>query len=73
MLKQTATRLAATFTAAAVPNVLIGQTLDVSAWRAAIMAGGVAVLGVVQALAVSYRDGKLTAAEVEEAFQTGDN
>lgn len=73
MLKHLAARMAATFTAAAVPNVLIGQALNVSAWRAAIMSGGVAVLAVGQALAVAYKDGKLTAAEVEEAFQTGDN
>lgn len=63
-----AKRLTATFVAAAVPNVLIGSLVDVEVWKAAVMAGAVAVLGVAQSLAVAYKDGKLTAAEVDEAF-----
>lgn len=68
MLKTVSTRLLATFVAAAVPNVLIGSLVDVDVWKAAVMSGAVAVLGVAQALAVAYKDGKLTAAEIDSAF-----
>jgi hypothetical protein len=64
-----AKRLAATFVSAAVPSILAGSLLvDVAVWKAAVMAGAVATLNVVQSLAVAYKDGKLTAAEVESAF-----
>lgn len=64
-----AKRLAATFVAAAVPNILAGSLLvDVAVWKAAVMSGAVATLGIVQSLAVAYKDGKLTAAEIEQAF-----
>lgn len=70
MYKQIATRLAATFVAAGIPNVLAGIVVDVEVWKAAVMSGAVAVLGVVQVLAAAYRaDGKLTADEIEEAFK----
>jgi len=68
MLKTVATRLLATFVAAAVPNILIGSLVDVDVWKAAVMSGAVAALGVAQALAVAYKDGKLTAAEIDSAF-----
>jgi hypothetical protein len=62
-------RLAATFVAAAVPNILAGSLLvDVAVWKAAVMSGAVATLAIVQSLAVAYKDGKLTAAEIEQAF-----
>ena len=70
MASTVAKRLFATFVAASVPNILIGSLVDVAVWKAAVMAGAVAVLGVVQALAVSYKDGKLTASEVDEAFNS---
>lgn len=70
MYKQIATRLFATFIAAGIPNVLAGMVVEVEVWKAAVMSGAVAVLGVVQVLAAAYRaDGKLTAAEIEEAFK----
>lgn len=63
-----AARLAATFVAACIPNGAVGIALDVELWKAAAMSGAVAVLGVVQALAQSYRDGDLTIEEIEQAF-----
>jgi hypothetical protein len=35
------------------------------------MAGAVAVIGVVEALARAYKDGTLTNAEIDEAFAEG--
>jgi hypothetical protein len=61
-------RLVATFVAAAIPNVVVGTLVDVDLWKSASMAGAVAVLNIVQALAVGYKDGKLTSEEVEQAF-----
>lgn len=70
MCKQICTRLAATFVAAGIPNVLAGIVVDVEVWKAAVMSGAVAVLGVVQVLAAAYKaDGKLTVDEIEEAFK----
>ena len=69
MLKTVVTRLAATFVAASIPNVVVGTVLDVELWKAALMSGAVAVLGVVQSLAESYSDGKLTVDEIEDAFK----
>lgn len=68
MASTVAKRLIATFVAASVPNVLVGSLVDVEVWKAAVMSGAVAVLGVLQALAVAYKDGKLTKSEVDEAF-----
>lgn len=62
-------RLVATFIGASIPNVLIGTLVDVAVWKSAVMAGAVAVLGVVQSLAESYTDGKLTFDEIEDAFK----
>lgn len=68
MARKLGAQLVATFIAAAVPNITIGQVFDVAAIHAALMSGGVAVLGVVQALAIAYRDGELTADEISDAF-----
>lgn len=62
-------RLVASFVAAAIPNVLVGTLVDVDLWQSAIMSGAIAVLTIVQALAVGYKDGKLTAEEIEQAFK----
>lgn len=62
-------RLGSVFVASAIPNVVVGAVLDISAWKAILMAGGVATLNVVYKLAVAFKDdGKLTKAEVEAAF-----
>lgn len=68
-----ARRLVATAIAAAVPNIVVGSgLLDVAVVDAAIMSAAVAVLGVAQSLAESYRqDGKLTYEEIEHAFGNG--
>ena len=68
-----ARRLIATAIAAAVPNIVVGSgLLDVDVADAAIMSAAVAVLGVAQSLAESYRqDGKLTYEEIEHAFGNG--
>jgi hypothetical protein len=69
MIESIVKRLVATGVAAAIPNVTAGVVLDVEVWKAAVMSGAVAVLGVVQMLAVAYKDGDLTVAEIEEAFK----
>ena len=69
MVTTIAKRLVATFIGASIPNVLIGTLVDVAVWKSAVMAGAVAVLGVVQSLAESYADGKLTFDEIEDAFK----
>jgi hypothetical protein len=72
MIQKTLTRLLAVFVAAAIPNVLVGQLVDVDVWQAAIMSGAIAVLGVVQQLAVTYRnDGELTEEDVNAAINKG--
>ncbi len=67
-MREVLTRLGAVFAATAVPNLGVGAALDIAAWKSATMAGVVAVLAVLQRLAAAYRDGKLTAAEVDDAF-----
>ena len=72
MIKKTLTRLLAVFVAAAIPNVLVGQLVDVDVWRAAIMSGSIALLGVIQQIAVVYRnDGELTEEDVDAAISKG--
>lgn len=66
--KNLGARLGSVFVATAVPNVGVGAALGVDVWKSAVMSGVIAVLAVVQKLAAAYRDGKLTAAEVDEAF-----
>jgi len=62
-------RLVATFVAAAIPNTVVGSMLGVEIVTSAIMSGAIAVLGVIQLLAVGLRDdGKLTADEIDAAF-----
>lgn len=62
-----ALRLASVFVTSAVPNIAIGAALDVSVWKSALMAGGVAVLSVLYAVASAYKkDGDLTEAELQE-------
>lgn len=66
-------RLGSVFVASAIPNVLVGTALDISAWKSIVMAGGVAVLNVVYGLAKAFKDdGKLTKAEVEAAFSAAE-
>jgi len=69
MVTTIAKRLVATFVGASIPNVLVGTLVDVAVWKSAVMAGAVAVLGVLQSLAESYADGKLTFDEIEDAFK----
>jgi len=49
--------------------VLVGTLVDVALWQSAVMSCAIAVLTIVQALAVGYKDGKLTAEEIEQAFK----
>ena len=72
MIKKTLTRLLAVFVAAAIPNVLVGQLVDVDVWRAATMSGAIAVLEIVRKLAVVYRnDGEVTEDDVDAAISKG--
>jgi hypothetical protein len=72
MIKKTFLRLVSVFVAAAIPNVLVGQMVDVDVWQAAVMSGAIAVLGVVQQLAVTYKnDGELTADDLDDAITKG--
>lgn len=68
MMKSLMTRLASVFVASAIPNVAVGATLGVEAWKSAVMAGVVAVLAVVKRLAEGFRDGELTVSDIESAF-----
>lgn len=64
-------RLASVFVASAVPNIVIGAALDVSVWKSALMAGGVATLTLIYAIAAAYKqDGDLTEAEWQEILTT---
>lgn len=69
-IKQLAARLVAVFIASATANIGVGAMLDVNAGKAAVMAGGVAVLGVVQKLATAYRDhGAITDEDLDDAVE----
>lgn len=62
-------RLIGTFVAAAIPNTLVGSMLDVELAKSAVMSGAIAVLSVVQLLAVGLRDdGELSDDEIDTAF-----
>jgi len=61
-------RLASVFAASAIPNILAGALVDVAVWKSSVMAGAIAVLAVVQKLAVGLRDGNLSSAEITDAF-----
>jgi hypothetical protein len=61
-------RLLSLFLARALPAVTGGAIIGVSVSKAAILAGAMAVLEVVQKLAAASTDGDLTSEEIKEAF-----
>ena len=61
-------RLMSLFLARALPAVTGGAIIGVSVGKAAILAGAMAVLEVVQKLASASTDGDLTSEEIKEAF-----
>ena len=64
-------RLMSLFLARALPAVTGGAIIGVSVGKAAILAGAMAVLEVVQKLASASTDGELTSDEIKEAFGNG--
>lgn len=64
-------RLFSLFLARALPAVTGGAVIGVSVSKAAILAGTMAVLEVVQKLASASTDGELTSDEIKEAFSNG--
>jgi hypothetical protein len=64
-------RLLSLFLARALPAVTGGAIIGVSVSKAAILAGAMAVLEVVQKLASASTDGELTSDEIKEAFGNG--
>jgi len=80
MIKQNATaakfldlgqRLFSLFLSRALPAITGGAIIGVSVAKAAILAGAMAVLEVVQKLAAFSTDGELTNDEIKEAFSNG--
>ena len=61
-------RLMSLFLARALPAVTGGAIIGVSVGKAAILAGAMAVLEVLQKLAAASTDGDLTSEEIKEAF-----
>lgn len=61
-------RLISLFLARALPAVTGGAVIGVSVGKAAILAGAMAVLEVIQKLASASTDGELTADEIADAF-----
>jgi len=61
-------RLISLFLARALPAVTGGAVIGVSVGKAAILAGTMAVLEVIQKLASASTDGELTSDEIAEAF-----
>lgn len=61
-------RLLSLFLARALPAVTGGAVIGVSVGKAAILAGAMAVLEVIQKLASASTDGELTSEEIAEAF-----
>lgn len=61
-------RLFSLFLANALPAITGGAVLGVSVAKAAALAGFMAVIQVVQALAAASTDGELTSEEIAEAF-----
>lgn len=61
-------RLFSLFLARALPAVTGGAVIGVSVSKAAILAGAMAVLEVVQKLASASTDGELSSDEIKEAF-----
>ena len=64
-------RLFSLFLARALPAVTGGALIGVSVAKAAILAGAMAVLEVVQKLAAASTDGELTTDEIKESFSNG--
>ena len=64
-------RLFSLFLARALPAVTGGALIGVSVAKAAILAGAMAVLEVVQKLASASTDGELTTEEIKESFSNG--
>jgi hypothetical protein len=64
-------RLFSLFLARALPAVTGGAVIGVSVSKAAILAGAMAVLEVVQKLASASTDGELSSDEIKEAFSNG--
>ncbi len=61
-------RLVSLFLSRALPAITGGAVIGVSVGKAAILAGAMAVLEVVQKLASASTDGELTSEEITEAF-----
>ena len=61
-------RLVSLFLANALPAITTGAIIGISVGKAAIMAGAMAVIKVVSALAEASVDGELSAEEIKEAF-----
>ena len=61
-------RLTSLFIANALPAITGGAVLGVSVYKSAALAGFMAVVQVVQALASASTDGELTAEEIASAF-----
>ena len=61
-------RLVSLFLANALPAITTGAVIGISVGKAAIMAGAMAVIKVVSALAEASVDGELTSKEIKEAF-----
>jgi hypothetical protein len=61
-------RLISLFLANALPAIATGAVIGISVGKAAIMAGAMAVIKVVSALAEASVDGELSAEEIKEAF-----
>lgn len=66
-----AQRLFSLFVATALPAVTTGALIGVSVGKSAIMAGAMAVIGVVQKLAAASVDGELSGDEIKDAFTNG--
>ena len=64
-------RLFSLFLARALPAVTGGALIGVSVAKAAILAGAMAVLEVVQKLAAASTDGELTTEEIKDSFGNG--
>ena len=61
-------RLFSLFLANALPAVTTGAVIGISVGKSAIMAGAMAVIKVVSALAEASTDGELSSEEIKEAF-----
>lgn len=62
-------RLFSLFVASALPAITGGAVIGVSVVKSAMIAGFMAVAGVLQKLAAASTDGELTAEEIAEAFK----